>query len=140
MVAGRTILMRRIEKKESRQTTFSKRGPVVLKMASELSVRTGASVAVVVFSETGRVYAFGTPSSAATSSPQLAGRIKGAIRAGRVHWWDADAEALGLTELVRALERVRDSVRRPSAADVLLSAGGQPKQKPRRRRAQAKHK
>nr|ASZ80026.1 MADS75 [Dendrocalamus latiflorus] len=54
--------MRRIEKEESRQVTFSKRRNGIYKKASELSMLCGAHVAVVVFSSAGRAYAFGDPS------------------------------------------------------------------------------
>uniref|UniRef100_A0A0D9WQP1 MADS-box domain-containing protein n=1 Tax=Leersia perrieri TaxID=77586 RepID=A0A0D9WQP1_9ORYZ len=46
---------------------------------------------------------------------RVAGRIKRAVKPGRKHWWDADVEALGMAELpefVRALEKLRGSVKR----------------------------
>nr|ASZ79978.1 MADS75-2 [Bambusa multiplex] len=59
--AGRQrIPMRRIEKEESRQVTFSKRRNGIYKKASELSMLCGAHI--VVFSSAGRAYVFGDPS------------------------------------------------------------------------------
>uniref|UniRef100_A0A0E0MLN4 MADS-box domain-containing protein n=1 Tax=Oryza punctata TaxID=4537 RepID=A0A0E0MLN4_ORYPU len=53
------IEIRRIDNKERRQVTFTKRRGGLFKKASELALLTGASVAVVVFSEANHTYAFG---------------------------------------------------------------------------------
>ncbi|KAF3433058.1 hypothetical protein FNV43_RR24160 [Rhamnella rubrinervis] len=57
MVRGK-IQMRRIENVTNRQVTFSKRRNGVLKKAYELSVLCDAEVAVIIFSQKGRLYEF----------------------------------------------------------------------------------
>ncbi|KAF8008622.1 hypothetical protein BT93_K2323 [Corymbia citriodora subsp. variegata] len=56
------IQMRRIENAASRQVTFSKRRNGLLKKAYELSVLCDAEVAVVIFSQKGRLYEFSSNS------------------------------------------------------------------------------
>ncbi|XP_047051960.1 agamous-like MADS-box protein AGL23 [Lolium rigidum] len=55
--------LRRVEDKEARQVTFSKRKAGLWKKASELALLCHARVAVVVVSEAGRAFAFGSPSA-----------------------------------------------------------------------------
>ncbi|XP_074357700.1 agamous-like MADS-box protein AGL19 [Apium graveolens] len=62
MVRGKTQ-MKRIENTTSRQVTFSKRRSGLLKKAFELSVLCDAQVALIVFSSTGKLYEFSSPSS-----------------------------------------------------------------------------
>lgn len=50
--------MRRIENATSRQVTFSKRRNGLLKKAYELSVLCDAEVAVIIFSQKGRLHEF----------------------------------------------------------------------------------
>ncbi|GMN20517.1 hypothetical protein TIFTF001_045347 [Ficus carica] len=50
--------MRRIENATNRQVTFSKRRNGLLKKARELSVLCDAQVAVIIFSQKGRLYQF----------------------------------------------------------------------------------
>ncbi|XP_040368175.1 MADS-box protein AGL42 isoform X5 [Rosa chinensis] len=57
MVRGK-IQMKRIENATSRQVTFSKRRNGLLKKAYELSVLCDAEVAVIIFSQNGRLYEF----------------------------------------------------------------------------------
>ncbi|GAV61837.1 SRF-TF domain-containing protein/K-box domain-containing protein [Cephalotus follicularis] len=57
MVRGK-IQMKRIENSTSRQVTFSKRRNGLLKKAYELSVLCDAEVAVIIFSQNGRLYEF----------------------------------------------------------------------------------
>ncbi|KAJ8752977.1 hypothetical protein K2173_008712 [Erythroxylum novogranatense] len=57
MVRGK-IQMKRIENDASRQMSFSKRRNGLLKKAHELSVLCDAEVAVIVFSQRGRLYEF----------------------------------------------------------------------------------
>ncbi|KAF7096574.1 hypothetical protein CFC21_098496 [Triticum aestivum] len=54
---------RRVEDKESRQVTFSKRKSGLWKKAAELALLCRASLAIVVFSEAGKAFAFGSPSA-----------------------------------------------------------------------------
>ncbi|PIN01410.1 MADS box transcription factor [Handroanthus impetiginosus] len=57
MVRGK-VEMKRIEKASSRQVTFSKRRNGLLKKAYELSVLCDAEVALIIFSQKGRLYEF----------------------------------------------------------------------------------
>ncbi|XP_057952481.1 MADS-box protein AGL42-like [Malania oleifera] len=57
MVRGK-IQMKRIENATSRQVTFSKRRNGLLKKAYELSVLCDAQVALIIFSQKGRLYEF----------------------------------------------------------------------------------
>ncbi|KAK3403805.1 hypothetical protein EUGRSUZ_K00191 [Eucalyptus grandis] len=56
------IQMRRIENATGRQVTFSKRRTGLLKKAYELSVLCDAEVAVIIFSQKGRLYKFSSNS------------------------------------------------------------------------------
>ncbi|KAK1291518.1 Agamous-like MADS-box protein AGL62 [Acorus calamus] len=58
----RRIEIKRIEKAEARQVSFSKRRYGVFKKASELSILCSADVAIIVFSPGGKAFAFGHPS------------------------------------------------------------------------------
>nr|XP_009795053.1 PREDICTED: agamous-like MADS-box protein AGL27 isoform X2 [Nicotiana sylvestris]XP_016435773.1 PREDICTED: agamous-like MADS-box protein AGL27 isoform X2 [Nicotiana tabacum] len=57
------VEIKRIEDKSSRQVTFSKRRKGLLKKAKELSILCDADVAVVVFSNRGRLYDFSSTNS-----------------------------------------------------------------------------
>ncbi|KAK3403804.1 hypothetical protein EUGRSUZ_K00190 [Eucalyptus grandis] len=61
MVRGK-VQMRRIENTTSRQVTFSKRRTGLLKKAHELSVLCDAEVAVIIFSQKGRLHEFSSNS------------------------------------------------------------------------------
>ena len=54
--------MAKIENDQSRMVSFSKRRNGLFKKAGELSVLTGARTAVLVLSQAGRPYVFGSPS------------------------------------------------------------------------------
>ncbi|PSS02584.1 MADS-box transcription factor [Actinidia chinensis var. chinensis] len=56
------IEIRRIDNLTSRQVTFSKRRSGLLKKAKELSILCDAEVGVMVFSSTGKLYDFASPS------------------------------------------------------------------------------
>ncbi|KAK1269075.1 Agamous-like MADS-box protein AGL62 [Acorus gramineus] len=58
----RRIEIKRIEKVEARQVSFSKRRYGIFKKASELSILCSADVAIIVFSPGGKAFAFGHPS------------------------------------------------------------------------------
>ncbi|PIN06595.1 hypothetical protein CDL12_20852 [Handroanthus impetiginosus] len=57
MVRGK-VEMKRIENASARQVTFSKRRNGLLKKAFELSVLCDAEVALIIFSQKGRLYEF----------------------------------------------------------------------------------
>ncbi|XP_016447855.1 MADS-box protein AGL42-like [Nicotiana tabacum] len=61
MVRGK-VQMKRIENATSRQVTFSKRRNGIMKKAYELSVLCDAEVAVIIFSQKGRLYEFSSSS------------------------------------------------------------------------------
>ncbi|OVA10841.1 Transcription factor [Macleaya cordata] len=58
----RKIEIKRIEKEDARQVTFSKRRVGLFKKASELCTLCAAETAVIVFSPAGKPYSFGHPS------------------------------------------------------------------------------
>ncbi|KAG6656672.1 hypothetical protein CIPAW_04G038700 [Carya illinoinensis] len=60
------VQLKRIEDKSSRQVTFSKRKGGLIKKARELGVLCDVEVALVIFSDQGRLYEF---SSAERSNP-----------------------------------------------------------------------
>jgi pheromone receptor transcription factor len=158
---------RLVEDRESRQVTFSKRKSGLWKKASELALLCRASLAVVVFSEAGKGFAFGSPSTdavlayagygdadvhaaAAADDVEWEGlealcretekkgvevaaeaarmsavgkKVVDVQTQGRRFWWEANVEALReaeLPEFARALQRLRDNVRR--RADNMVSA------------------
>ncbi|XVF02784.1 hypothetical protein REPUB_Repub04eG0204000 [Reevesia pubescens] len=61
----RKVQMKRIEDKSSRQVTFSKRRPGLIKKARELSVLCDVEIALVIFSSRGRPYEFSSTDSLA---------------------------------------------------------------------------
>ncbi|CAK9151693.1 unnamed protein product [Ilex paraguariensis] len=65
------IEIKKKEKDSDRMVTFSKRRQGLFKKARELHLRTGANVAILVFSEAGRVYTHGDPSFEATIDKYL---------------------------------------------------------------------
>ncbi|XP_051143753.1 MADS-box protein SOC1-like isoform X3 [Andrographis paniculata] len=62
MVRGK-VQMKRIENASSRQVTFSKRRSGLMKKAYELSVLCDAEVALIIFSQKGRLYEFSSTSN-----------------------------------------------------------------------------
>ncbi|XP_050234794.1 agamous-like MADS-box protein AGL62 [Mercurialis annua] len=55
------IEIKKVEKENSRYVTFSKRKNGIFKKATELSTLTGAEVAVLLFSEHGKIFSCGNP-------------------------------------------------------------------------------
>ncbi|KAG8643176.1 hypothetical protein MANES_11G013501v8 [Manihot esculenta] len=55
------IEIKKVEKENSRYVTFSKRKNGIFKKATELSTLCGADVAVILFSEHGKVFSYGNP-------------------------------------------------------------------------------
>ncbi|EPS64141.1 hypothetical protein M569_10640, partial [Genlisea aurea] len=58
----RKIEIRKIEKKQNRQVTFTKRRMGLFRKASEIGVLCGAEMAILVRSPAGKIFAFGNPS------------------------------------------------------------------------------
>nr|GEZ47843.1 agamous-like MADS-box protein AGL62 [Tanacetum cinerariifolium] len=66
------VEIKKIEKNDSRQVTFSKRRNGLFKKSAELCVLTGAKIAIIVKSPGGRVFAFGHPNVDALINTYLA--------------------------------------------------------------------
>ncbi|OMO81708.1 Transcription factor, MADS-box [Corchorus capsularis] len=67
MIQGRQkIAMKKIDKKNNLQVTFSKRRTGLFKKASELSTLCGVDVAIIVFSPANKVFSFGHPNVEST--------------------------------------------------------------------------
>ncbi|KAJ4830337.1 hypothetical protein Tsubulata_050899 [Turnera subulata] len=58
------IELKKVEKQSSRYVTFSKRKKGMFRKAAELSTLCGAQVAILIFSEHGRIFKFGQPADA----------------------------------------------------------------------------
>ncbi|KAF8404800.1 hypothetical protein HHK36_009689 [Tetracentron sinense] len=56
------IEIKKINKENTRQVTFSKRRTGLFKKASELCILCGAEIAIIVFSPAGKAFSFGHPS------------------------------------------------------------------------------
>ncbi|KAL1205120.1 Agamous-like MADS-box protein AGL61 [Cardamine amara subsp. amara] len=67
------ITIKKIEKDEDRRDRLSKRRNGIYTKLSELSVRCGAEVGFLMFSESGKPYAFGSPSFRAVAERFLHG-------------------------------------------------------------------
>ncbi|KAM0862753.1 hypothetical protein ACQ4PT_045067 [Festuca glaucescens] len=102
--------LRRVEDKEPRQVTFSKRKAGLWKKASELALLCHARVAIVVVSEAGRAFAFGSPSTDAV----LGGDTDDAPAD-----WEA-MEALCREAKERAAEVEREAERMSAAGNKVL--------------------
>ena len=70
----RKIEIKKIEEKSARQVTFSKRRSGLFKKASELSMLTGAQMAVIVSSPKQKVFTFGHPNADVVIDRYLEGK------------------------------------------------------------------
>ncbi|KAL8139734.1 hypothetical protein V2J09_005755 [Rumex salicifolius] len=128
------IPIEKILNKNKKHVTFSKRRKGLFKKASEICVLCDASVAIVTFSEAGKVYAFGHPSTDAVihrylhggdgatplsivagSSSQLkheygGGAIENPFEDPRMPWWERSIEELGLQELESFAESLKQTM------------------------------
>ncbi|KAF7096572.1 hypothetical protein CFC21_098494 [Triticum aestivum] len=116
---------RRVEKKESRQVTFSKRKSGLWKKAAELAVLCRASLAIVVFSEAGKAFAFGSPSTDAVLGCADADALAPVPAADDVEWGALEAlcrqtEAMGVEV---AAEAERMSAAGKKVVEVQTQAG-----------------
>nr|XP_051200357.1 MADS-box transcription factor 23-like isoform X1 [Lolium perenne] len=105
--------LRRVEDKEARQVTFSKRKAGLWKKASELALLCHAHVSVVVVSEAGRSFAFSSSSADAV----LAGGCGGSD-APEEDW--EDLEALSREAKERAAEVEKEAERMSAAGNKVL--------------------
>lgn len=130
----RRIEIKRIEGREARQVTFTRRRTGLFKKAAELCVLCGAQAAAVVFSPGGRPYVFGDPAvegimdrflgvqmpPASTSLPSAVGeefhRDEAMSSGGGRHEqsaaaWEEQIERFGLEELARLRDAISDAKR-----------------------------
>ncbi|XP_042493575.1 agamous-like MADS-box protein AGL61 [Macadamia integrifolia] len=119
----RKIEIKKIESKNSRFVTFSKRRVGIFSKASELSILCGAEIAVLIFSPTGKkVFNYGSPSFTSVldrflnhqnSAPSPSVAASAGAGAG-----DVDALQLEYMELLKQLEaeKIRSSelIKKPS--------------------------
>uniref|UniRef100_A0A8R7UD83 MADS-box domain-containing protein n=1 Tax=Triticum urartu TaxID=4572 RepID=A0A8R7UD83_TRIUA len=70
MVRGK-IVIRRIEDMSSRKVTFSKRRHGLLKKTRELAILCNVQVGVIVFSLTGRIYAYASSTTTTTTTTTM---------------------------------------------------------------------
>ncbi|KAK1610292.1 hypothetical protein QYE76_033965 [Lolium multiflorum] len=104
--------LRRVEDKEARQVTFSKRKAGLWKKASELALLCHARVSVVVVSEAGRAFSFSSSSADAV----LGGC--GGSDAPEEDW--EDMEALSWEAKERAAEVEKEAERMSAAGNKVL--------------------
>ncbi|OVA10080.1 Transcription factor [Macleaya cordata] len=74
------IEIKRIEKEDARQVTFSKRRAGLFKKASELCILCGAETAIIVFSPAGKSFSFGHPSVETVVDRFLSGSPQNHVR------------------------------------------------------------
>ncbi|XP_068636956.1 agamous-like MADS-box protein AGL29 [Aristolochia californica] len=84
--------IKEIQENDRRQVTFSKRRKGLFKKAAELSVLTGAQVAMFAFSPGGKIFTFGQPSVDAVVDAYLGGST-GSI-SGTTRCCDEEAEVI----------------------------------------------
>ncbi|CAA0806757.1 Agamous-like MADS-box protein AGL62 [Striga hermonthica] len=109
------IAIAKIEDKNRRQVTFSKRRPGIFRKASELCVLTGAEVAVVVHSEGKRVFTFGHPAADSVIDRFLSGG--GAADAGESRPpREMEARYAGLCAELEAERRRQEAIGAEAAA------------------------
>uniref|UniRef100_A0A0E0E0W7 MADS-box domain-containing protein n=1 Tax=Oryza meridionalis TaxID=40149 RepID=A0A0E0E0W7_9ORYZ len=98
------VELKRIENKINRQVTFAKRRNGLLKKAYELSVLCDAEVALIIFSNRGKLYEFcSTQRNAVTQDPKQLSKIE-KVR----NLLGEDLDSLGIKEL-ESLEKQLDS-------------------------------
>ncbi|KAM3406394.1 hypothetical protein ACQJBY_000468 [Aegilops geniculata] len=97
MVRGKTVI-ERIENTTSRQVTFSKRKSGLFKKARELGVLCDAQVAVLLFSNTGRLYDYSNSNSGMKSIIERYQHVKEGQQfmsaSAEAKFWQAEGERL----------------------------------------------
>ncbi|XP_050376792.1 agamous-like MADS-box protein AGL19 isoform X2 [Argentina anserina] len=121
MVRGKTQ-MKRIENAASRQVTFSKRRNGLLKKAFELSVLCDAEVALIIFSNRGKLFEFSSCSSLNNTIDRFQNRVKDQGLSGKaVQDHDHMELANGDTSSMAKTIEFIDSSRRKLLGDGLES-------------------
>ncbi|KAF8114271.1 hypothetical protein N665_0039s0035 [Sinapis alba] len=108
------IEIKEIKEDSKRHVTFSKRRRGLFKKAAELSVLTGAKIAVVTFSKCGRIYSFGHVDSLMDKYLRKipVNLDESAEEEGRP-WWERSVESVPeeeLEEYIVAMSELRDKL------------------------------
>ncbi|CAK9143188.1 unnamed protein product [Ilex paraguariensis] len=109
------VVLKRIENKNSRQTTFSKRRTGLFKKANELCERCGAQAAVITFSMAGNLYASGHPNVDAVIDQYLARTSSDEVE-------EKYAEALAKLEAEKKRDKILDRAVEKIGGGSLLDA------------------
>ncbi|ANM59863.1 MADS-box transcription factor family protein [Arabidopsis thaliana] len=114
------IEIKKIEEETKRQVTFSKRRRGLFKKSAELSVLTGAKIAVITFSKCDRIYRFGHVDALIDKylrkSPVKLEGYSGdnaADEESRRPWWERPVESVPeeeLEEYMAALSMLRENI------------------------------
>ncbi|XP_010498074.1 PREDICTED: agamous-like MADS-box protein AGL61 [Camelina sativa] len=114
------IEIKEIKEESKRQVTFSKRRRGLFKKSAELSVLTGAKIAVITFSRCGRIYRFGHVDALIDKYlRKIPVKLEGyagnnaAEEEGRRSWWERPVESVPEEELedyVAALSVFRENL------------------------------
>ncbi|PNT71535.1 hypothetical protein BRADI_2g30530v3 [Brachypodium distachyon] len=115
----RSIRIQRIENKESRLVTFSKRKSGLWKKGSEIAVLCRVRIALLAISEAGKVFAFGSPSVDA-----VLGGDAGAVPADDGAGWEA-VEALYRETEGKVREVAAESARMDAVGEKVRQAQAQ---------------
>ncbi|XP_055962492.1 MADS-box protein FLOWERING LOCUS C-like isoform X2 [Mercurialis annua] len=96
------VVMQRIEDKNSRKVTFSKRRNGLMKKAREISVLCDCEIAVIVFSNSGKHYHF---SSTNSSLPKILNKRKMRLQENLTNFYQEEyASRKSYVELLRIVE------------------------------------
>ncbi|CAN8312372.1 unnamed protein product [Cochlearia groenlandica] len=116
------IEIKEIHQESKRQVTFSKRRRGLFKKAAELSVLTGAKIAVITFSKCGRIYKFGHVDNLVDKylrkipvnlEVYSGDDVAEEEEEGGKSWWERPAESVAdedLGEYVAAMSVLRDKL------------------------------
>ncbi|CAN8235325.1 unnamed protein product [Cochlearia groenlandica] len=117
------IEIKEIKEENRRQVTFSKRRTGLFKKAAELSVLSGAKIAIITFSRCNRIYTFGNVDALLDKymrktpvmlRPLPGGGVDDVAQGGEgVMWWERAAESVPeeeIEEYIKGLNGLRDNL------------------------------